>query len=68
MGDQKTYYVKVRPTNGGAHSKTRSYEFWTTVYDETTGNSYLSIQDVPTGIDITNEAYWTVYSRNDARY
>lgn len=68
MADMKTYYVKVRPTNGGAHKKTLAYDFWTTVFDETTGNSYLSIQDVPAGIEITNESYWTLYSRNDARY
>lgn len=66
--EMKAYYVKVRPTNGGEHSKTKAYEFWTTVYDGITGSSYLSIQDVPAGIEITNEAYWTLYSRNDARY
>ena len=68
MGERKTYYVKVRPTNGGMHNKNQTYPFWTTVFDETTGNSYLSIQDVPSGTEITNEAYWTLYSRNDARY
>lgn len=67
-GEMKSYYVKVRPTNGGAHSKTKAYEFWTTVYDAITGSSYLSIQDVPAGIEITNAAYWTLYSVNDARY
>lgn len=45
MGERKTYYVKVRPTNGGMHNKNQTYPFWTTVFDETTGNSYLSIQD-----------------------
>lgn len=67
-GEMKSYYVKVRPTNGGEHSKTKAYEFWTTVYDGITGSSYLSIQDVPAGIEITNAAYWTLYSVNDARY
>lgn len=67
-GELKSYYVKVRPTNGGEHSKAKAYEFWTTVYDGTTGSSYLSIQDVPAGIEITNASYWTLYSVNDARY
>ena len=64
----KSYYVKVRPTNGGLHNKKVAYDFWTTVYDGITGDSYLSIQDVPAGIEITNAEYWTLYSRNDARY
>ena len=64
----QSYYVKVRPTNGGQHSTKKTYEFWTTVYDVTTGNSYLSIQDVPVGVSITNTDYWTLYSVNDARY
>lgn len=67
-GEMKSYYVKVRPTNGGIYVNTRSYEFWTTVFDSVTGNSYLSIQDVPAGIEITNTDYWTLYSVNDARY
>ena len=67
-GTMKSYYVKVRPTNGGQHKKTLAYDFWTTVFDATTGNSYLSIQDVPAGIEITNTSYWTLYSVNDARY
>jgi hypothetical protein len=66
--EKKTYYVKVRPTNGGEHSKAKSYEFWTTVFNSVTGSSYLSIQDVPAGIEITNTDYWTLYSVNDARY
>lgn len=64
----QSYYVKVRPTNGGEWSNKKSYEFWTTVFDALTGNSYLSIQDVPAGIGITNTDYWTLYSMNDARY
>ena len=67
-GTMKSYYVKVRPTNGGQHKKTLAYDFWTTVFDAVTGNSYLSIQDVPAGIEITNTSYWTLYSVNDARY
>lgn len=67
-GAMKSYYVKVRPTNGGQHKKTLAYDFWTTVFDAVTGNSYLSIQDVPAGIEITNTSYWTLYSVNDARY
>ncbi|MCD8365789.1 MAG: hypothetical protein LUC83_08290, partial [Clostridiales bacterium] len=68
MADLKTYYVKVRPTNGGKWKSTVAYDFWTTVFHETTGNSYLSIQDVPAGTEVTDTAYWTLYSVNDARY
>lgn len=64
----QSYYVKVRPTNGGEWNNKKSYEFWTTVFDMLTGNSYLSIQDVPAGIEVTNTDYWTLYSVNDARY
>ncbi len=66
--EMKSYYVKVRPTNGGQHNKTLAYDFWTTVFDQITGNSYLSIRDVPSGVDITDTTYWTLYSMNDARY
>lgn len=68
MADLKTYYVKIRPTNGGKWKSTVAYDFWTTVFHETTGNSYLSIQDVPVGTEITDTSYWTLYSVNDARY
>lgn len=68
MPETKTYYVKVRPTNGGKWSRNKSYEFWTTVFDESSGNSYISIRDVPGGTDIADSSYWTLYSVNDARY
>ena len=36
--------------------KTKSYEYWTLVQHE--GTSYISVQNVPAGIDITNENFW----------
>ena len=65
---EKKYYVKVRPTNGGEWRESSAYEYWTTVFDSSTGNSYLSIRDVPANTPITDTTYWTLYSRNDARY
>ena len=36
--------------------KTKSYEYWTLVQYQ--GASYISVQNVPVGVDITNENYW----------
>lgn len=36
--------------------KTKSYEYWTLVQYQ--GASYISVQNVPVGVEITNENYW----------
>lgn len=44
---------------------TRAYEPLTIVYYQ--GNSYTSRQAVPTGIDVTNEAYWALTGNYNAQ-
>lgn len=39
---------------------TRQYEANTIVVDPVSGNAYLSTKPVPSGINITNEDYWTI--------
>ena len=65
---QKKYYIKVRPTFGGEWNKSRSYEYWTTAYDSSTGNTYLSIRNVPANTELTDTTYWALFSQVDGRY
>ena len=45
--------------------KTKSYEYWTLVQYQ--GASYISVQNVPVGIDITNECYWLLSANYNAQ-
>lgn len=44
------------------HSTTREYEAFTFVCDRYANNSYVSCQDVPAGISLTNREYWVKWS------
>lgn len=46
---------------------TSQYEANTVVVDPQTGNAYLSVQAVPTGVALSNTDYWTlIYNYSDA--
>lgn len=49
---------KVCLTPEGIWNKNKTYERISLVTDEFTGYSYISKQDVPAGIDISNQEYW----------
>lgn len=49
------------------HSTTREYEAFTFVHDRDTYTSYVSRQDVPTGISLTNREYWAEWDVRDTQ-
>lgn len=49
---------KVSVTANGEWNRNNSYERLSIVTDTFTNHTYISKQDVPTGIDITNTDYW----------
>ena len=49
---------KVAPTFEGAFDNTKAYDRLSCVFDNKTGNSYISRRPVPVGIDIFNAKYW----------
>ena len=57
----ETYYKnlgKVCVTAEGKHTSNKEYESLSIVYDENRKKSYISIIDVPVGINIDNTKYW----------
>ena len=51
---------KVCPTTNGKWDKTKQYDKISIVFNDADNTSYISRQDVPAGIEITNEDYWQV--------
>ena len=51
---------KVCLTANGKWDKTKKYDKISIVFNDTDNTSYISRQDVPAGIEITNEDYWQV--------
>ena len=51
---------KVCPTANGKWDKTKQYDKISIVFNDADNTSYISRQDVPAGIEITNEDYWQV--------
>lgn len=49
---------KVVPTPAGAHVRLKAYDYMSIVYDEDTLVSYISTQQVPEGVEITNRDFW----------
>lgn len=49
---------KVCLTANGKWDKTKQYDKISIVFNDADGTSYISRQDVPAGIEITNEDYW----------
>lgn len=64
-----TYYKdlgKLGITTGGDWNIESEYEQLVIVYDTESNASYISKQNVPTGIEITNTDYWQIIVRNDS--
>ena len=51
---------KVCLTANGKWDKTKQYDRISIVFNDADNTSYISRQDVPAGIEITNEDYWQV--------
>lgn len=51
---------KVCLTANGKWDKTKQYDKISIVFNDADNTSYISRQDVPAGIEITNEEYWQV--------
>ena len=51
---------KVCLTANGKWDKTKQYDRISIVFNDADNTSYISKQDVPAGIEITNEDYWQV--------
>lgn len=51
---------KVCLTANGKWDKTKQYDKISVVFNDSDNTSYISRQDVPAGIEITNEEYWQV--------
>lgn len=51
---------KVCLTANGKWDKTKQYDKISVVFNDVDNTSYISRQDVPAGIEITNEEYWQV--------
>lgn len=51
---------KVCLTANGKWDKTKQYDKISIVFNDVDNTSYISRQDVPAGIEITNEEYWQV--------
>lgn len=58
---------KVCLTGAGSWNKNKEYETLSIVTDDITKASYFSKQDVPAGIDITNENYWQPIASHTGR-
>ena len=57
---------KVCLTANGKWDKTKKYDKISIVFNDTDNTSYISRQDVPAGIEITNEDYWQVICNRGA--
>ena len=56
---------KVCLTANGKWDKTKQYDRISIVFNDTDNTSYISKQDVPAGIEITNEDYYWVFKTNN---
>ena len=57
---------KVCLTANGRWDKTKQYDKISIVFNANDNTSYISRQDVPAGIEITNEEYWQVIGSRGA--
>ena len=58
---------RIVPTHGGVWDQTKEYETLTIVLEESSGDSYISKRSVPAGTAITEEHYWSLYSKYNAQ-
>ena len=54
---------RIVPRHDGVWDKAKEYEPLTIVYEEATGDSYISRKPVPTGTLLSQEDYWAMCSR-----
>ena len=54
---------RIVPRHDGVWDKAKEYEPLTIVYEEATGDSYLSRKPVPAGTLLSQEEYWAMCSR-----
>ena len=54
---------RIVPHHDGVWDKTKEYEPLTIVYEEATGDSYISRKPVPAGTLLSQEKYWAMCSR-----
>ena len=54
---------RIVPRHDGVWDKTKEYEPLTIVYEEATGDSYISRKSVPAGTLLAQEEYWAMCSR-----
>ena len=53
---------RIVPKHCGVWNRTKSYEMLSIVYDQASGNSYISRKEVPSGTLLSNTAYWALCS------
>lgn len=63
MNEMDTFEAVNKITNAGAWDITKQYPAWTIVSDNNAG--YISLQPVPSGIDISNIEYWGLIADYD---
>ena len=61
MSDLK-FLTRIKPLPCGRHDPAKTYAINSIVMSENGAAAYLSVQDVPSGIEITNADYWTVFT------
>lgn len=54
---------RIVPKHCGVWDRTRSYEMDCIVYEQATGDSYISRKEVPAGTALTQEDYWALCAR-----
>ena len=54
---------RIVPHHDGVWDKAKEYEPLTIVYEESTGDSYMSRKPVPAGTLLSQEEYWAMCSR-----
>ena len=71
-GENMSEYIgnRIVPHHDGVWDKAKEYEPLTIVYEESTGDSYMSRKPVPAGTLLSQEEYWaklfvTVWSVQD---
>ena len=58
---------RIVPTHGGVWDQGKEYEALTIVLEASSRDSYISKRPVPLGTAITEEHYWSLYSKYNAQ-